>query len=144
MFDIGLIEIALIALVGLLIAGPNDIPKIMHSAGKLFRRLRYMQFAFTQQIDGFVDKLDKEMSQSERKETPPETFDEEAADAGLIKEMEALPPRLEDTPQYEEFDESTLAEEAPDESTLVVDEVPPQPKPQASLFDIPEEIKSRD
>jgi len=52
MFGIGWPEFLLIAVVALMVIGPKDIPKALHSLGKAVRKLRVMSKSIT---DGFDD-----------------------------------------------------------------------------------------
>ena len=54
MFNFGLSEIAVIAIVAVLAIGPKELPVIMAHAGRLFKRLSYMRFALSQQVDHFI------------------------------------------------------------------------------------------
>ena len=58
MLDFGWAEFIIIALIGLIVVGPKDIPKLMYQAGRLFRRLHYMKFALSQQFDDFMEKAE--------------------------------------------------------------------------------------
>tara|TARA_Y100000590_G_scaffold470325_1_gene663718 strand:- start:7156 stop:7629 length:474 start_codon:yes stop_codon:yes gene_type:complete len=53
-FNFGLSEIAVIAVVAVLAIGPKELPVIMAQAGRLFKRLSYMRFALSQQVDHFI------------------------------------------------------------------------------------------
>lgn len=58
MLDFGWAEFIIIALIGLIVVGPKDIPRLMYQAGRLFRRLHYMKFALSQQFDDFMEKAE--------------------------------------------------------------------------------------
>lgn len=61
MFDFGWAELLLIAAIALFVIGPKDIPAIAYQIGKVFRRLRYMQYALTGQFDDFMQKAEAKM-----------------------------------------------------------------------------------
>jgi sec-independent protein translocase protein TatB len=54
MFDLGWMELLLIAAVAVLATSPDDIPKLLYEAGRIMRRLRYLRFSLSQQVDQFV------------------------------------------------------------------------------------------
>jgi sec-independent protein translocase protein TatB len=62
MLDFGWAELLIIGLIVLLVVGPQDIPKIMYQAGRLFRRLHYMKFALSQQFDDFMEKAEQKIA----------------------------------------------------------------------------------
>ena len=55
MFDIGWSELLLIAAIAVLVIGPKDLPVVMHTLGRLLRRLQYIRYAFTQQFEDFME-----------------------------------------------------------------------------------------
>ena len=79
MLDFGWAELLVIIAVGVLVIGPNEIPVMMRSLGRIVRRLQYMRYAFTQQFDNFMEtsNLD-ELRQSVNFEA--KDFDESEAD----------------------------------------------------------------
>ena len=58
MFNLGLPEITIIALLALFLVAPKDIPKLMHSVGKLFQRLSYIRYAFSKQFEDFMKEAE--------------------------------------------------------------------------------------
>ncbi len=54
MFDFGLSEILLIAVVAILFIGPKELPVVMAQVGRVFRRLNYMRHAVMMQFDDFM------------------------------------------------------------------------------------------
>lgn len=54
MFNFGLWEVLLIAIVAILVIGPKELPVVMAHVGRIVKRLAYMRFAVTQQMDQFV------------------------------------------------------------------------------------------
>ena len=60
MFDIGWIEMAVIALIALVILGPNELPKAMRSLAKWTRKARGMAREFQSGIDDMVREADME------------------------------------------------------------------------------------
>lgn len=87
MFDIGWSEMLLVAVVAVLVIGPNELPAVMRSLGRVARRLQYVRYAFTQQFEDFMREADladirKQVNFEEK------LFDEAAADE---EETEALP-----------------------------------------------------
>lgn len=54
MFDFGFSEILLIVVVAVLFIGPKELPVVMAQVGRVFRRLNYMRYAITAQMDEFM------------------------------------------------------------------------------------------
>ncbi|PIE06516.1 MAG: twin-arginine translocase subunit TatB [Rhodobacterales bacterium] len=51
MFDIGFTELMLIGVVALIVVGPNDLPKLFHTLGRITARLRGLGREFTQAMN---------------------------------------------------------------------------------------------
>ena len=93
MFDFGWAELLLICGIALFVIGPKDIPHIAYQIGKVFRRIRYMQYAITGQFDDFMAKAEAKqhpMPEDETMELDHDPYDEAKADAEYI-EMTPLP-----------------------------------------------------
>ena len=58
MFDVGWIEMAVIALIALVVIGPNELPKAMRSLAKWTRKARSMAREFQSGIDDMVREAD--------------------------------------------------------------------------------------
>lgn len=58
MLDFGFPELLVIIALAVLVLGPNEIPKIMVTLGRLVRRLQYMRFAVSQQFEEFMRESD--------------------------------------------------------------------------------------
>ena len=58
MFDFGWAELLVIVAIGILVIGPNEIPVLMRTIGRLVRRLQYVRYAFTQQFEDFMQEND--------------------------------------------------------------------------------------
>ena len=79
--------------IALFVIGPKDIPNIAYQIGKVFRRIRYMQYAITGQFDDFMAKAEAAahpMPEDEKMELDHDPYDEAEADAELM-EMMPLP-----------------------------------------------------
>lgn len=79
MFDLGFSEILLVMALAVLVLGPNEIPKVMMTLGRVVRRLQYVRYAFSQQFEEFLrendlDDIRKQVNFEEKQ------FDESAAD----------------------------------------------------------------
>ena len=64
MLDFGWSELLIIIAVAVLVIGPQDIPKIMRSLGRMVRRFQYMKFALTQQFEDFMQ--DNELTEIQK------------------------------------------------------------------------------
>ena len=58
MLDFGWAELLIIAAVAVFAIGPNEIPGVMRSLGKLMRRFQYMKHAISQQFDEIMHDVD--------------------------------------------------------------------------------------
>ncbi len=93
MMDIGWAEILLILAIAVFVIGPQDIPKVMYSVGRLFRRFQYVRFAISQQFDDILRAGDiEELRRGVNFEAP--KTDERKADA----EVAPAPPKKEAQP----------------------------------------------
>lgn len=85
MFDIGWSEMLLVAVVAILVIGPDELPGIMRTLGRIARRLHYIKYAFSQQFDDFMKENDLA---DIRKQVNFEAKEADESD----DEQEALPP----------------------------------------------------
>lgn len=58
MLDFGWPELLVIIAVAVLVIGPDEIPEIMRTLGRLVRRLQYVRFALSRQFDDFMQQHD--------------------------------------------------------------------------------------
>lgn len=56
MFELGFSELVLIALVAVLVVGPQQLPGLMYKIGKWMRQLSYTRFALEKQFESFMEK----------------------------------------------------------------------------------------
>jgi sec-independent protein translocase protein TatB len=78
-FGIAWSEILLIVFVTVLVARPEDIPKVLYTLGRIVRRLHYVRYAFTRQFEEFLKEHDlDELRRGVNFEAP--EYDEEKAD----------------------------------------------------------------
>jgi sec-independent protein translocase protein TatB len=79
MFDLGWSELFLIMVVAILVIGPNEIPEVMRTLGRIVKRLQYMRYAVSQQFEDImkeddVNDLRKQVNFEEK------NFDESSSD----------------------------------------------------------------
>jgi sec-independent protein translocase protein TatB len=87
MFNIGWAECLVIVAVAVLVIGPKDLPKLLYSAGRLARRIQYMKFAMTRQMDEVMNQIDLD-DLRKHGVTLPDT-DESAFDDDMADEKKA-------------------------------------------------------
>lgn len=58
MFDIGWSELFVVAVVAVLVIGPDELPAVMRTLGRIVRRLQYVRYAFSQQFEDFLKEND--------------------------------------------------------------------------------------
>lgn len=100
MLDISFSELISVAVVAIVVLGPEDVPKLLYGLGRVARRLNYLRFSLTQQFDSFMDKQDggngAQSVNFETRHTPLRPFPPSPAD-GIIEFTEdaqtSAPPR---------------------------------------------------
>ena len=88
MFDVGWSELFLIMAVAVLVIGPEEIPKVMQTLGRIVRRLQYVKYAFSQQFEDFMkdvgmDDLRRQVNFEEK------DFDESESDEEYLNEQKS-------------------------------------------------------
>lgn len=84
MLDISWAELLVIVVVAVLVIGPQDIPKIMYTLGRVVRRFQYVRFALSKQFEDFLKEHDLEELRRGVNFEAPET-DEKTADIRHIE-----------------------------------------------------------
>ena len=112
MFDIGWMEMALIAVVAIVVIGPKDLPKVMREVGIWVARARSMSRVFMQQLDEMsrqagLDEVRKEaealrklnpQSMIEKTIDPDGVIASQTANIGQIGSSPVPPPPAEPVP----------------------------------------------
>ena len=83
MFEFGRPEEFLIMVIAVLILGPQEIPVVMRSLGRLVRRLKYLNFAIMQQVDEMIDIHEQKTGDQGK-----DTSSEKDEDAWLEEELQ--------------------------------------------------------
>ncbi len=65
MFDLGMSEVIIIAIVAVLVLGPEQMPKVLYKIGKWAKQFSYTRFALERQFENF-------MTREEAKEAKPQ------------------------------------------------------------------------
>jgi sec-independent protein translocase protein TatB len=91
--DFGWAELLVVMAVAVLVIGPQDIPKLMHSLGRIVRRLQYVRFALSQQFEDFLKEHDLDEL---RRGVNFESADYDEAEADSDREMLPLPDKDKD------------------------------------------------
>jgi len=107
MFDFGWAELLIVGAIALFVIGPQDIPKIAYQIGKFFRRIRYMKFALTGQLDDFMQSIE---DKAEKQELDHDPMNEAEADMEL---MEMMPLPTDEKDETAQKNEATNAAETP-------------------------------
>ncbi|WP_369601193.1 Sec-independent protein translocase protein TatB [Hahella sp. SMD15-11] len=94
MFDIGFTELLLVALVGLLVLGPERLPGAVRTVGLWVGRIRRMVSSFSEELDRQIkaDELRKKLK-------------EEGDTLGLEKIQSTVDEALQEAKQYEHLTE---------------------------------------
>lgn len=113
MLDVAWTEVFLIAVIGVMVVGPKEIPQLLYTLGRLFRRLQYVRFAMSQQFDEFMRVHDlEELRGGVNFETRSRPGDAAGTERGAGDESAGPPP------DEAAADEDFLAETAlPDDSS---------------------------
>lgn len=93
MLDFGWPELFVIAIMAVLVIGPQDFPKVMVGVGRLFRRFQYIKYAMSQQFDDVMQQADlnhlrDDVNFEAERASDSETFDEEAEDEAFLADLE--------------------------------------------------------
>lgn len=93
MLDFGWPELFVIAIMAVLVIGPQDLPKVMVGVGRLFRRFQYIKYAMSQQFDDVMQQADlnhlrDDVNFEAQRASDSETFDEEAEDEKFLADFE--------------------------------------------------------
>jgi sec-independent protein translocase protein TatB len=93
MLDFGWPELFVIAIMAVLVIGPQDLPKVMVGVGRLFRRFQYIKYAMSQQFDDVMQQADlnhlrDDVNFEAQRASDSETFDEEAEDEAFLADLE--------------------------------------------------------
>ncbi len=88
MFNVNGSELLVIAIVAVLVIGPQDMPKALHMLGRMARRLQYIRYAFSRQFDDFLKAHDLDELRHGVNFEAPET-DEEKADKDFLDSIPA-------------------------------------------------------
>jgi sec-independent protein translocase protein TatB len=78
--DVGWSEVFLIAIITILVLGPQEIPKVMLFLGRITRRLQYVRYAFSQQFEDMMKDAGMEDLRTRVNFEEKPVFDEAAAD----------------------------------------------------------------
>lgn len=99
MFDIGFSEIALIAVVGLLVLGPERLPKVARTTGALVRRARSSWLNVRTEIEREFAAEDLKKTMSETRKAADLRADLSAASTDIQNSLQgsAAPPRTAST-----------------------------------------------
>jgi len=60
MFDIGAMELFIVAVLALVVVGPKELPRLLRTAGGLVRRVRELSSEFRQGIDQLASEVERE------------------------------------------------------------------------------------
>jgi len=107
MFDIGFTELALLAIIGLLVLGPERLPRVARSAGIYLRKARSAWFNLRQSIEQELAAEDLKRAIGDvRKEADAvsDTINRELDPKALLAEKPAPAPNPESTPEPEADD----------------------------------------
>lgn len=90
MFDIGWSEMAVIALVALIVIGPKELPQAMRAASKWLRKARSLAREFQSGVDDMIREADLEDArkavQSARSFNPEKALEETVDPTGSVRE----------------------------------------------------------
>lgn len=95
MLDFGFAELMVIIALVVLVVGPNELPTIMRTLGRLVRRLQYVRYAITQQFDDMMREGEMEdiagQVNFEARAEKGSTFDEASADEEYMEDYAMMP-----------------------------------------------------
>lgn len=80
MLDFSWAELFVIIALGVILVGPDEIPKVMVTLGRIVRRLQYARYAISQQFDDIMRTADMDDIRKSVNFEAPEDTDEAAED----------------------------------------------------------------
>ena len=89
MLDISWAELLVVIVVAVVVIGPQDIPKIMYTLGRVVRRLQYVRFALSKQFEDFLKEHDLEELRHGVNFEAPETDEKKADEIHLNEDNSA-------------------------------------------------------
>jgi len=97
MFDIGYMELLVIAAVALVVIGPKDLPRVMRTVGQWVGRARGMARHFRSGIDTMIreselEEMEKKWREENARILAEHPFAEPGADPGAFQAPAELPP----------------------------------------------------
>jgi len=130
MFDIGWMEMALIAVVAIVVIGPKDLPKVMREVGTWVARARAMSRVFMEQLDEMsrqsgIDEVRKE-AEALRQLNPQSMIEKTIDPEGVIASQTANLAQIADSR------ETPVPEPVP---SLAADSVPVAEPPVSPIVD---------
>ncbi|MBF0561407.1 MAG: twin-arginine translocase subunit TatB [Alphaproteobacteria bacterium] len=102
MFDIGMSEIVVIAVVALVAIGPKDLPRALRTAGRWVGKARVLAGEFQRHLDDMV--RESEIEEVKRKVAEYGRTDVDAAIANAVDPTRSIPRGLELPEDLHEFD----------------------------------------
>jgi len=60
MFDVGMIEMFVIVVMAIIVVGPKDLPKLLHSLGRAISKVRAMGQEFQNSVKQMADEIELE------------------------------------------------------------------------------------
>lgn len=60
MFDIGAMELLVLAVVALIVVGPKDLPRLLRSVGGMVRKARDLSYEIRRGIEHLADEVERE------------------------------------------------------------------------------------
>ncbi|MFC7331948.1 Sec-independent protein translocase protein TatB [Rhodocista pekingensis] len=136
MFDIGWPELAVILIVALIVIGPKDLPRAMHTVGKWVRKARMLAREFQSNMDEMVrqaelEDLKKEVERA-RQLNLKDQLEKHIDPKGTLKESLSFDPVPLDGDEAEE-DEGGRPAPTPLARTATTDAQAPQPAPAGTV-----------
>lgn len=136
MFDIGWPELAVILIVALIVIGPKDLPRAMHTVGKWVRKARMLAREFQSNMDEMVrqaelEDLKKEVERA-RQLNLKDQLEKHIDPKGTLKESLSFDPVPLDGDEAEE-DEGGRPAPTPLARTAPTDAQAPQPAPAGTV-----------
>ena len=92
MFDVGFTEILLLSLVGLLVLGPERLPRVARTLGGLARKARGSWLSLKRQIESEMRAEDLKKPLKHFEKEVKETVDELKAGVNSIRDFDPLKP----------------------------------------------------
>jgi sec-independent protein translocase protein TatB len=139
MFDVGFMELVLVSVIGLLVLGPQRLPKVAAEVGKWIGRARRTATQLRRQLEREIELSELQTPPMPPQSSPPAPPGQPPADVAAPRSGDVPPGPGTHADQPESSASSTIGQPQPPTSTDL-----PEPRGVAPAWDAPEHVEGSD